>query len=437
MTGVAGAPHNQEASGHLVGEILEGLGIPAEVHGNELSTLSGGFKLRVLLAQVLASKPQALLLDEPTNHLDILSIRWLEKFLVDYAGTAVVISHDHRFLDNVCNYIVDVDYRTILLYGGNYQAFVTAKQAERERIKAEKAAERERIRAEKAAAKKARYARYTDPNYPILQVVEYFRPGAVIQRDKPIRIWGWAEPGGTVSVRFGDGRAEATAGDGKGAWEVTFPARGADARPRALSVRCGDQAVEMEDIVIGDVWVMNGQSNMAFGLGKTTQADLESVQAHLPLLRQRRQAGADIAIADLDSNGLFNDVELDVFKGDRFFVDLEGDRRPPWVRPQVTALAEVVVAGDPVLLGCVGGVLAGAIFGDHCSPISDTTILSSMASGCDHIAHVRTQMPYAVAIGALAMALGNIGPGLGDIIGPSGNFATLMTGAWIGLVTWN
>ncbi len=70
-------------------EILEGLGIPAEVHREPLSTLSGGFKLRVLLAQVLAAKPDALLLDEPTNHLDILSIRWLEKFLQEFAGVAV------------------------------------------------------------------------------------------------------------------------------------------------------------------------------------------------------------------------------------------------------------------------------------------------------------------------------------------------------------
>ena len=65
------------------GEILEGLGIPSQRHREPLSTLSGGFKLRVLLAQVLASPPDVLLLDEPTNHLDILSIRWLEKFLAE------------------------------------------------------------------------------------------------------------------------------------------------------------------------------------------------------------------------------------------------------------------------------------------------------------------------------------------------------------------
>ncbi len=60
------------------------------------------------------------------------------------------------------------------------------------------------------------------------------------------------------------------------------------------------------------------------------------------------------------------------------------------------------------MLGTYSSVLAGSIWGDHCSPISDTTILSSMASGCDHIAHVRTQMPYAVGIGVLGMLLGDI-----------------------------
>jgi ATPase subunit of ABC transporter with duplicated ATPase domains len=118
-------------------EILEGLGIPTEVHRRPLSTLSGGFKLRVLLAQVLASRPDVLLLDEPTNHLDILSIRWLEKFLTAFPGTVIVISHDHRFLDNVCTHIADVDYETVTVYKGNYTAFEEQKTAERERREAE------------------------------------------------------------------------------------------------------------------------------------------------------------------------------------------------------------------------------------------------------------------------------------------------------------
>jgi ATPase subunit of ABC transporter with duplicated ATPase domains len=148
------------------GEVLEGLGIPTEVHRNLLSTLSGGFKLRVLLAQVLASEPDVLLLDEPTNHLDILSIRWLEKFLVDtYKGTAIVISHDHRFLDNICTHIVDVDYETMILYPGNYNAFLAAKvgnrerkEAEIEKREAEIARHKEFIDRFKAKATKARQA---------------------------------------------------------------------------------------------------------------------------------------------------------------------------------------------------------------------------------------------------------------------------------------
>jgi len=114
-------------------EILEGLGIPSASHHNKLSTLSGGFKLRVLLAQVLASTPDILLLDEPTNHLDILSIRWLEKFLITFEGTSLIVSHDHRFLDNVASSIVDVDYQTIKIYPGNYENFTTAKAKDRTR----------------------------------------------------------------------------------------------------------------------------------------------------------------------------------------------------------------------------------------------------------------------------------------------------------------
>lgn len=125
--------HNGYAAEARGAAILEGLGLPAEVHRRPLSTLSGGFKLRVLLAQVLASEPDILLLDEPTNHLDILSIRWLEKFLQDFSGPVVVISHDHRFLDNVATSILDVDYETLLLYSGNYTSFLEQKRTERER----------------------------------------------------------------------------------------------------------------------------------------------------------------------------------------------------------------------------------------------------------------------------------------------------------------
>ncbi len=118
-------------------QILEGLNIPAASHRERLSTLSGGYKLRALMARTLAADPDILLLDEPTNHLDILSIRWLEKFLADFKGVALVVSHDHRFLNNVCTHIVDVDYQRATLYRGNYNDFLHQKQAERQRREAE------------------------------------------------------------------------------------------------------------------------------------------------------------------------------------------------------------------------------------------------------------------------------------------------------------
>jgi ATPase subunit of ABC transporter with duplicated ATPase domains len=114
-------------------EVLEGLAIPTRLHHQPLSSLSGGFKLRVLLAQVLVGGVDLLLLDEPTNHLDILTIRWLEKFLAGYAGCALIVSHDQRFLDNVTSHTLDVDYGTVTLYTGNYSTAVIEKQAERTR----------------------------------------------------------------------------------------------------------------------------------------------------------------------------------------------------------------------------------------------------------------------------------------------------------------
>jgi sialate O-acetylesterase len=118
-----------------------------------------------------------------------------------------------------------------------------------------------------------------------LKLHAIFSSHMVIQRDKPITIWGWAGPGQTVSVQLGGEKAEATAAGGKGRWEVTFPAREASAEPQTLVAVSGDSTVTMTNVVVGDVWVMNGQSNMAFSLGKVQQADMESAQAHLPLLR--------------------------------------------------------------------------------------------------------------------------------------------------------
>ncbi len=124
-----------------IAEMLEGLGIPTEKHREPMSTLSGGYKLRVLLAQCLFGEPDVLLLDEPTNHLDIFSIKWLESYLCQYRGVVMVVSHDRLFLNNVCTHILDIDYQTVKLYKGAYDQFLDAKAAEEEmrRLEAEKA----------------------------------------------------------------------------------------------------------------------------------------------------------------------------------------------------------------------------------------------------------------------------------------------------------
>lgn len=118
-------------------EILEGLNIPTRVHNQPLSSLSGGYKLRVLLAQTLATNPDILLLDEPTNHLDIMSIKWLEEFLVSFSGCVLVISHDRRFLDRISTHTVDVDYELVTVYPGNYTQFEALKSLDREQREAE------------------------------------------------------------------------------------------------------------------------------------------------------------------------------------------------------------------------------------------------------------------------------------------------------------
>jgi ATPase subunit of ABC transporter with duplicated ATPase domains len=131
-------------------EILAGLNIQTEVHQEPLSVLSGGYKLRALLGQVLASEPDVLFLDEPTNHLDILSISWLEGFLKEYKGLAIVVSHDLHFLNTVCSHTIDVDYEAVTLYRGNYDSFTKQKVEERDRREKEISKREKEIEVHKA-----------------------------------------------------------------------------------------------------------------------------------------------------------------------------------------------------------------------------------------------------------------------------------------------
>ncbi|MDI7189383.1 ABC-F family ATPase [Leptospira santarosai] len=127
------------------GELLEGLGIPTTSHTQTLAFLTGGFKLRVLLAQVLFQKPDVLLLDEPTNHLDIKTIHWLEEFLINYRGVVIVISHDRHFINSIATHIADLDYQSLTVYPGNYDDFMEASTMARERLLDENKRKKEKI----------------------------------------------------------------------------------------------------------------------------------------------------------------------------------------------------------------------------------------------------------------------------------------------------
>jgi ATPase subunit of ABC transporter with duplicated ATPase domains len=109
-------------------QLLEGLGIESSKHLDPLSSLAGGYKVRVLLAQALFPSPHILLLDEPTNHLDIQSIKWLENTIKQRDGITLIVSHDRHFLNATCTHIADVDCRTIRFYTGDYDFYVAASQ---------------------------------------------------------------------------------------------------------------------------------------------------------------------------------------------------------------------------------------------------------------------------------------------------------------------
>jgi ATPase subunit of ABC transporter with duplicated ATPase domains len=121
------------------GEILLSVGIPLEQHYGPMSEVAPGWKLRVLLAQVLFSNPDIMLLDEPTNNLDIDTIRWLETELNSRQCTMVIISHDRHFLNSVCTHMADIDYGELRLYPGNYDEYMTAATQARERLLSENA----------------------------------------------------------------------------------------------------------------------------------------------------------------------------------------------------------------------------------------------------------------------------------------------------------
>ena len=106
--------------------VISRLGLPADAI---VSTLSGGWRRRVLLARALVAQPDVLLLDEPTNHLDIEAMTWLESFLDDYRGAVVFVTHDRAFLQRVATRIVELDRGRLTSWPGDYETFLEKKEA--------------------------------------------------------------------------------------------------------------------------------------------------------------------------------------------------------------------------------------------------------------------------------------------------------------------
>ena len=127
------------------GDLLLGVGIPVEQHFGPMSEIAPGWKLRVLLAQVLFSEPDIMLLDEPTNNLDINTIRWLEGVLNQRDCTMIIISHDRHFLNSVCTHMADLDYGELRVYPGNYDEYMTAATQALERKRADNAKKKAQI----------------------------------------------------------------------------------------------------------------------------------------------------------------------------------------------------------------------------------------------------------------------------------------------------
>src|SRR5262249_26239085 len=115
-------------------EILTGLGIGPGDYDRPVETFSGGWKMRIALAKILALQPDVLLMDEPTNHLDLESIIWLEQWLVSFKGSLVMTSHDREFMNRIVSRIVEVANKAITTYSGNYDFYLREREIRREQL---------------------------------------------------------------------------------------------------------------------------------------------------------------------------------------------------------------------------------------------------------------------------------------------------------------
>ncbi|MSP28726.1 MAG: ATP-binding cassette domain-containing protein [Methylococcales bacterium] len=149
--------------------LMNGLGFTADQEQNTVSSFSGGWRMRLNLAQALMCRSDVLLLDEPTNHLDLDAVIWLQDWLCRYDGTLLLISHDRDFLDTITDHIVNIEQGKAEIYAGNYSAF-------------------ERMRAEKLAQQQSAYTKQQREIAHIQSFVDRFKAQATKARQAQSRI---------------------------------------------------------------------------------------------------------------------------------------------------------------------------------------------------------------------------------------------------------
>ncbi|MCK5639562.1 MAG: ATP-binding cassette domain-containing protein, partial [Gammaproteobacteria bacterium] len=149
--------------------LMSGLGFTASQENNPVKSFSGGWRMRLNLAQALMCRSDLLLLDEPTNHLDLDAVIWLEEWLCNYQGTLILISHDRDFLDHIVSHITHLEHEQITVYTGNYSAF-------------------EKMRAEKLAQQQAAFEKQQREVAHIHSYIDRFRAQATKARQAQSRI---------------------------------------------------------------------------------------------------------------------------------------------------------------------------------------------------------------------------------------------------------
>jgi ATP-binding cassette subfamily F protein 3 len=175
-------------------QILKGFGFHDRDFARNCADFSGGWKMRILLAVILLSKPDIMLLDEPINHLDTESLEWLESYLKDYPGTIIAIAHDRVFLDRIATQIAELSNRRLILYKGNYSYYLREKERRIEALKKEMALQRAEIKRIQEFVERFRYkatkASQVQSRLKMLERFELVREEAVEKK---------------VSIRFPEG----------------------------------------------------------------------------------------------------------------------------------------------------------------------------------------------------------------------------------------